>query len=667
MTSEAPPTPARRLCLGVTGHRAGHPAVVANRARIEATFRAILDRVSDGIDAAPPLPAAPPTAPARLHCLLAGGADQLAARLALDRGWELCCPLPFGRHLNTAINAAPAGLGDARALLAGEPAADAGTAERAAALEALYGRARLFELAERDAEVAELFLGRCEFPAEAELARLFAAETSQRVALAGNVLVEQSDFLIALWDGTTTAHVGGTGHTMAVALDRGAPVLWIDQAEPEAWQILHAPESLATRDDLEPVDDKDAALVAMVRTVLDPDGEAPQPRARGDLGIATLTEEHWHERSNPLAHGYRRVEALFGGDPGQSPFRSIVQRYEPPEAIAAGRGAALLAEVRSLPHGDPGFAGAIERSVLRRFAWADGISARLSDAYRGGMMVSFLLSSLAVIGGIAYLPFFTPAGKWPFAVLELLLVAAILAITFVGRRRRWHGRWFETRRVAEYLRHSPLLLLLGVARPPGRWPRGTTTSWPEWYARQALREVGLPEVALTPAYLRQVMDGPLAEHVTTQRDYHFAKAHRLKHVHQRLDLLSGLLFLLAIATVVVYLGLKLGLPLGYFDEERLERFSKFFTLLGVVFPSFASAIAGIRFFGDFERFAAISEVAAEKLEAIHRRIKLLDGAPDSALDYARVAELAHAADAIVVAEIESWQSVFGGKQISIPA
>ncbi|WP_238475259.1 hypothetical protein [Sphingomonas cavernae] len=667
MTSEAPPTPTRRLCIGVTGHRASHPGVAANHARIEACFGAILARISDGVATAPAIPGAPPTAPTRLHCLLADGTDQLAARLALDHGWELSCPLPFGRQLNTAINSAPVSYAAARALLAGGLVADGPTAGRAAAIEALCDKARLFELAERDTHIAALFLARCESPDAAELARLFNAETSQRVALAGIALVEQSDIVIALWDGITTAHVGGTGHTMVAALDRGAPVLWIDPAEPEAWRILHAPESLATLTNEEAADGRDAALVALVHTALDPDGEAPQPRPAGDRGLATLTQERWHARSNPLAHGYRRVEALFGDDAKLSPFRSIRQRYEPPEAIGSGSGAALLAEVSALPQGDPMLAGAIDRAVLRRFAWADGVSSRLSDAYRGGMMVSFLLSSLAVVGGIIYLPFFSTEGKWPFALLELLLVAGILIITFVGQRRRWHGRWFETRRVAEYLRHSPLLILLGVTRPPGRWPRGTTTSWPEWYARQAIREIGLPRVAMTPAYLRQALEGPLAEHVASQRDYHFDKAHRLKRVHHRLDLLSGVLFLLAVISVVAYLALKLATSLGHIESGLLAHASKYFTLFGVIFPSFASAIAGIRFFGDFERFAAISEVAAEKLDAVHRRIKLLLSAPDSALDYACVAELVHATDAIVVAEIESWQSVFGGKQISIPA
>lgn len=38
-------------------------------------------------------------------------------------------------------------------------------------------------------------------------------------------------------------------------------------------------------------------------------------------------------------------------------------------------------------------------------------------------------------------------------MIELPLLCVILAITALGQRKRWHGRWFETRRLAEYLRH----------------------------------------------------------------------------------------------------------------------------------------------------------------------------------------------------------------------
>jgi hypothetical protein len=326
----------------------------------------------------------------------------------------------------------------------------------------------------------------------------------------------------------------------------------------------------------------------------------------------------------------------------------------------------MMTAAAALPGQSGDFIAHIKTDVLRRFAWADGISARMSDTYRGGMILNFLFSSFAIVGGIAYLPFASTGDKWLFALFELTLLAAILVITFVGQNRRWHGRWFETRRVAEYLRQAPIMLVLGVGRPGGRWPRGAHTSWPEFYARHALRDAGLPPVTLTPDYLKGALAGLLLPHVTSQRDYHRAKAHRLEQAHRRLDRLSELMFTLAVVSVSLYLLLKFGGAVGLISPDIAYGSSKLFTFLGVLLPTFGGALSGIRFFGDFERFSAISQVTAGKLDAILARLAPLLAAPDSAIDYARAAELAHATDDVVTSEIESWQAVFSGKHITVP-
>jgi hypothetical protein len=102
------------------------------------------------------------------------------------------------------------------------------------------------------------------------------------------------------------------------------------------------------------------------------------------------------------------------------------------------------------------------------------------------------------------------------------------------------------------------------------------------------------------------------------------------------------------------------------NPDIAKDLSYLFTFLGVLLPTFGGAISGIRFFGDFERFSAISEVTAEKLDGVAQRLALLLAAPGGSIDYARAAELAHATDDIVIAEIESWQAVFGGKHITVP-
>ena len=48
------------------------------------------------------------------------------------------------------------------------------------------------------------------------------------------------------------------------------------------------------------------------------------------------------------------------------------------------------------------------------------------------------------------------------------------------------------------------------------------------------------------------------------------------------------------------------------------------------------------------------------------RIRLHLTAPDEEVDYGRVTELVHAMDGIVIAEIENWQAVLGGKNMNIP-
>ncbi len=661
-TIPAPPAPRVRLALAITGHREDNAAFAANRARIAVALGEIFDAIATTTAAEPPLLG--PLAPTRLHAMLADGADQIAANAALTRGWELVAPLPFGRALNVAINALPANQKDARALLGGGEAKDAPTQTRARAIRELENKSRCFELADRDEAIASHFLAKLAAPADMALARAFEAECSERVALAARVMIEQSDLLIAIWDSVSQAYVGGTGHTIALALELGAPVLWIDASAPEAWRILRTPESLAVLGGAPASEDRLATLAALVQSALRPVEPRAPRHGKPHPGVAALDSEQWRARSNPLWHAYRRIEALFGGE--AKPWRGLRMNYEAPEAIAAGSGAAILEVSRALPGADADFAGRIEREVLARFAWADAISAHLSDTYRGGMVANFVLSALAIVSGIAYLPFATADDKGIFAAVEFALLAGILAITWIGQKRRWHGRWFETRRVAEYFRHSPLLLTLGVARPPGRWPKGSETSWPEWYARHGLRGVGLPAIAVTRAYLHAALQTLLDEHVTRQRDYHHAKAKRLTKVHHNLDRLSELLFLLAVISVALFLALTAGALFWSEAKHLLYPATKMFTFLGVLLPTFGAGIAGIRYFGDFERFAAISEITAEKLASVHARIALLLSGGADALDYDHVADLAHAADDIVVSEIENWQAVFGGKHVTVP-
>ncbi len=619
--------------LGVTGHRCSNAAFRKHEAAIEVALRRLFADVAKAASGASEI---------RMHTLLAHGADLMAAELALERGWALLAPLPFGPVLNRAINAHPETPADARSLLTGDVPADPAVAARAASIGAIAARATLFALGEQDEGLQAAFLAGFDTPDPH-----FEALVSERAAMAGRVMVEQSDLLVAIWDGAGPQPQGGTRHSIAAMLELGGAVLWIDAAAPDDWRIIRSPEAL-----LAPGPPATPGQVAALLASL-----CAPPGAEARAREIRFHGEQWHARSRRRFHAYRRVEAGFGGE--ARPLRSLRQHYEQPQAILAGSVAATLHAAHAMPGADARLLAGLAERVLPRFAWADGLSTFLSDAYRGGMVLNFLLSAFAIIGGVAYLPLVSPAWKWPFALFEFALLAAIITITTIGKRRRWHGRWFETRRVAEYLRNAPIMLLAGAARSPARWPKGGETSWPEQHARQVLRSEGLPAMTVSLPYLRGIL-AMIDRTAEAQAAYHRGKAKRLTRVHHNLDRASESMFAAAVGSVSVYLLLAL------FAPTTAESGSKIFTLLGVALPALGGAFAGIRYFGDFERFAAISEVAAEKFEALHARVETWAAAFDPALRYGDVAALAHALDDIVISEIESWQQVFAGKVIAVP-
>lgn len=646
MTTPRPAQARRHLSLAVTGHRHTNDALEANLDDVEAVLTMLFDRVAARVgDESEAL------GPVRLYNLLAEGIDQITARLALDRNWRLVAPLPFGKALYTAINLQPTSLEDARALIDGGEVADRALAPRVARLREYMDAAQCFELAERDVEIAGIFLAALEDPADPARRRAFAAQSNDRVALAGRVMIERADLLVAVWDGKVANLAGGTGHTAVAALQGGTPVLLVNPVEPEQWRLLTRPEEIAN-----PPEHSPDALDTVIT---------------GALGLDThdaktpLESERWHRGSSRVWTLYRGMEKALGG--ADDPGAGLVMRYERPDEIVAGSANPMISSMRSLHRIDEQQVDRIVSTILPQFAWADGISSWLSDAYRSGMCLNFVLAAFAVIVGAAYLPLGLLDQKWIFAAIELGLLGMIVGITLIGRKYAWHARWFETRRVAEYLRHGPIMLLLGVFRPTGRWPGAANRAWPEQYARHHLRFAGLPILALDHQYLRSVLEKLLLPHVQEQRDYHRTKALRLRRVDHRLDHFAEMLFSLAIISVSIYLLLKLGAVLGLLPYEWPASVSMWLTFLGIAFPTLGASIAGVRFFADFERFAAISDVTAGKLDGVAERIGLLLGSPDEAISYGPVSELAHAVDEIVLEELENWQAVFSAKHIALPA
>ena len=590
--------------------------------------------------------------------LLSDGTDHLAAKLAIEREWELTVPLPFGRRLNAAINSGSSDPKILRSILSGNVPSHPEIAQKIDTIEKLAEQSALFELADDDAKIERLLLEAVDDPGSQTAQNAFATATALRAALAGQILIEQADVLIAVWDGQSTANIGGTGHTALSALERGVPVIWIDPMSPDDWNLLTTPEELFGTSKIKQSD----AVAARLDRLVAQASSGFDTKTSAMLGSLKL-----REKSSLSAHAFRRVEALFGDRKFARKLGSIRQNYEQPSEVANGSGKSVITAIASFTPENKRFSQKVSSLILQRHIWLDGIASHFSDRHRSGMIINFLLGAAAIIVGVLYLPLVDPEQKWMFAAAELALLLAIVLNTSIGRKRELHSRWFETRRAAEYLRHNPILASLGVARSKGEWPQTMGTSWPERLARNVSREVSLPEARVDEAYLRRALGALRDHHIDAQRRYHHDKSEFLERVHHGLDHLSERLFAGAIFVVATFLVLTAASQLGWVSAALVTGTAKWFTVLAVALPTLGGALAGMRYFGDFERFAEISAVTQAKLDVVAARIDILLATAQGAVTYDKVADIARATDQIVFDEIQSWQSVFSSKILTVPA
>ncbi len=660
------------MAIGLTGHRRAHPSFPDDPAALEETIAWLFDLIErcardariHGLDGGLDVGLDGPTTRLRLVTLLADGTDQIGARAALARDWSLDAPLPFGKHLTAAIGSAPVDAADARLILGGEPPRDTATLERSRILLDLTQRARTFELADSDRKMEHSFLAALENPGDAELQSTFTHAASQRYRLAGRVLVEQCDILVAVWDGKSTLNPGGTGDTARRALIAGVPVVWIDPADPLHCRLVTLPEELENHGKaLDRAAQKEAISALVEATIALP----PPPSRERHAGLSALAPAVWRASSARMSHAYRRLETVFGEKSWRQRFRPIGQRYERPDEVERGEFAGLLEAASRLDTQPQTLHRETVRRSLARFAWSNGIASQMADRYRSGMVLNFLTGALAIISGVLYLPLVDISQKWIFAAFELALLLVIVANTVLGQKLRLHGRWLETRRAAEYLRHSALLFVAGVARPTGSWPGALRGQWPEWYARMTVREMGLPQTRVDARYLADAAQALHDHLIAPQLDYHRAKSDRLHRAHHAIEHLAERLFGLAILAVASYLALSAAEGLGYIEGDLVKRLAKWFTVIAVALPTTGGAFAAIGYFGDFDRFADISQGTADRLGALKQRIEVFLSLPDENKSYERFADLARSADTIAFEEIQAWQAVFSGKRTTVPA
>ena len=625
-----PPRARLTLRVGVTGHRP-EKLRAAEIPLLRQVIRGALERVCRiamdiSVDAAGAYAAAPPGV--RVISPLAEGADRILAQEALgmrlparlphaeeqpehDLHFELQCPLPFAQSIYEDDFAGPS-IQEFRSLLA-----------HATAVVALDGQR------EREDEA---------------------------YAAVGDLLVNQSDVLIAIWDGRAAEGPGGTAEVVHLAARARVPVIWIHSAAPHAVQILLGDSSASLeRANLAGVDELAGRLRA---SLLPPSDTEPAPEHQRPLATATYFGEV-DPRPPGLAFWrwigvWQAVVAL-----------AATGRLHPPWAFPVPDQASLMRAWRlgwgSLPAPTAAW---IDRSIVPHHIWADRLSIYYASRHRSAFVVNYALGIVAVLLALLDLPLQLeerpPAEALKIAA-TLTIICLIIVNTWIGTRRAWHERWIDYRLLAELLRQLRYLAVLGrvpsLSRLPDHNaygdPRGT---WMAWHVRAIARETGLPSVTFDAAYLdayRVLLHDRL---VDEQIVYHQTNAARLNAVDQALRGAGRIGFSLVAAVLLVALGYTLVDGVLYAQPLHLTWLP--FVEAGV--PALGGALAAIRVQADLERLVRRSHAMVRRLRDTIVQLEQTDAS------YQALTVIAESAANAMIAELLDWRLVAQDRPLELP-
>lgn len=559
--NHAPPRVPFGVSVGVTGHRSA--ALARSGAenledRIRAIFQRIEERAGTVRGEAPGCFDHSPTT-MRLVTPLADGADQLAAKCALDLGWQLQAILPFERGLYRQGLRGP----DSRDTF------DRLIAQSCAVLE-LPGDPRAAE----DAYV-----------------------------LVGRGTVAHCDVLLAVWDGAPARGRGGTAEVVQFALTRGSLVIHLHPDSNVAPTLLWSafdPEvqTVAREIDVErpwDVEHLDRALRGLTLLPPDPNEARFLDRFYGERRRWIRTRIEY-----PLMLALTGVRRFSTRDFRERPFLEMLRE----EWLQHQSGCAKAHSIH-----------APAELLEEAYGWADRLAAHFAQNYRSGHIFGFVLGGIAVCIGLS--AFMAPHLKLEFAAGELAITFAVILNAWFGTRKEWHRRWLDYRQLAERLRPMRSLKLLGIAAPD---PPGTPTNpvprrWIEFYANAIWRAIGCPTGALDAERAAKLAASIADFEIAPQMTYHRHNAERVEKLDQRLEFAGFGLFVI---TLLVSLATMVGMAS---NAEFVNAYGNWFTLVSAGFPALGTALFGIRFQADFGGDAQRSLATASTLERIDEKMR----------------------------------------------
>ena len=614
--------------VGVTGHRRLDDVRGGLTERVRETLREIAEAlVAAHAEQAACFAADPPLL--RVISPLAEGADRLVAQVALDGqpalpiAVDLQCPLPFPVESYRLDFIEQSSKDAFDALLA-----------RATAIVELPGERRQPDAPEDAPDLQ-----------------------GAAYATVGEYVIDHSDLVLALWDGGPARGVGGTAEVVARARAQGVPVLHVDPTQPDAPARLLGSDAAP-----EPTDWRTSLRATILKLLLPPCASRLEIRTPGDTPPGVLHSnreqadeealQRWLAEPSDTSQSFlgglwRAFNALVGGGiPQGRPSEPLPQRvstvmapFEPP------------------------------------YDRANRLAMRYAGKYRGAFLANYLFGAAAVLIGLVTLLLAHGTSAIVLGTIELTLLASIVWNVFQGGS--WHRRFLDYRLLAEQLRHTQFLHLLGRVVPGFRVPAHHAQddpqwSWTSWVYRGVVREAGLPSVRpLAPSL---VLDGSYAQEalrtirdtwIGGQIDYHARAAASAERIAHRLERSIWLLALLTLALCAVHVGVEI-LGVAHAGKDMLPPLPVRWLYLGIIgLPAVLGALHGIRSHGEFVRLAERSRSMHFELTRLQQTLDTVFPKPGEAWSVAGIRDAVDATAQGMIDEAIDWRILARAQQVAL--
>lgn len=479
-----------------------------------------------------------------LTCL-AEGFDRIAAHAALSSGYELQCPLPFSRE------------------------------EYSLDFESEASILEYTSLLQKASSIYELDFGR--------------EVIDKQYLNAGTVLLEQTDILLAYWDGNPAKGPGGTGDIVELAKEKGIPVIHI-------------------RKDLEVVYGKEdnwkEPLKRDIRKVLIPYDSILDKRFFPYLYF----NESFERKSR--AKLYNNVVKLFSHKPSKS--KNTLKG-----SLGRNQNSMIISK---------------EKQYFDHYFYeADSLAMYYADYYRSAGMLRALIPLLANIA--LAIGFYWRWGENSniVNVIGFLLQVVFLywLVRIVGKRNeknKWHQKFIDYRILAECIKNQSYIIPLGITLREieiSPYNKNDSISWINWYLRNMTREIGLPNIVLDRKALEEALTNLNNQLILDQVLYHEKSFSKINDVSNKLEKIGVTFFtvgaIITIIRVAVHYACQINPSLTWLPnpQNKIIKLPTFINMLSLLFPAFGAVMFSLKDQAGFDKLAQRHNYMNEQLTNIY--------------------------------------------------